>query len=138
MRRDMDEARFWPGAKPDEDVPKVDVPDLKAMRSLYKAVEAMNPREQGGVGVDIEIVRAACSAGADIGAVSYRYSMLQLLAMFPGDLLAPWSDNGEFHDAVFKVAARIQMKWMEVGVPQPRLPFDVEVFLQEARKASLS
>ena len=133
----MDEARFWPGANPDDDVPKVDVPDLKAMRSLYKAVEAMNPGKQGGVGVDIEIARAACGAGADMGAVSYRYSMLQLLAMFPGDLLAPWSDNGEFQDAVFKVAARIQMKWMEVGVPQPRLPFDVEVFLQEVRRASL-
>ncbi|HEY6304644.1 MAG TPA: hypothetical protein VIX14_16420 [Terriglobales bacterium] len=133
----MDEDRFWPGANPDEDVPKVDVPDLKAVRGLYKAVEGMNPGQQGCVGIDIEIVRAACSAGADVGAVSYRYSMLQLLTMFPGDLLAPWSDNGEFHDAVFKVAARIQMKWIEVGVPQPRLPFDLEVFLQEVRKASL-
>jgi hypothetical protein len=56
MRRDMDEARFWPGANPDEDVPKVDVADLKAIESLYKAVEAMNPGKQGGVGVDIEIV----------------------------------------------------------------------------------
>jgi hypothetical protein len=41
------------------------------------------------------------------------------------------------HDAVFKVAARIPMKWMEAGVPRPDLPFDVKAFLQDVRKESL-
>jgi len=129
----MDEARFWSGANPDQDVPTVDVSDLKAVQNLYKTLEATHP----GSGVDIEIVRTACSAGADIAAVTYRYSMLQMLKMFPGDLLAPSRANEEFHDVALNVAARIQMKWMQVGSPQPRLPFDVEAFLQDARKASL-
>lgn len=132
----MDQARLWPGANPGEDVPKVDMADLKAVQRLYKTVGAMNPGKQGVVGVDTDIVRAACSAGADIGAVTYRCGMLGLLRMLPGDLLAPWMNSGEFHDAVFKVAASIQMKWIEVGIPRPSLPFDVEAFLQEVRKAS--
>jgi hypothetical protein len=39
----------------------------------------METRNVGGVG--ISIIRDACSAGADIGAVLYRGSILQILEM---------------------------------------------------------
>jgi hypothetical protein len=63
MRRDMDEARFWPGANPDEDVPTVDEVDLKSVWSIYQDIETRTPGKN--VGVDISIIRDACSAAAD-------------------------------------------------------------------------
>ena len=130
----MHEARLWPGGgTPGEDVPTVDVADLKSVWSIYKAVEAMNPGKQGSVGVDIEIVRGACSAGADICAVTYRCAMLRILEMLYAERLVPSRAN-EFLAAELKVAATIPMKWMETGVPQSGLPFDVDAFFQEVRK----
>jgi hypothetical protein len=84
-------------------------------------------------GVDIDIIRGACSAGADIGAVTYRCAMLGILEMLSAERLVPWRAN-EFLAAVLKVAATIPMKWMETGVPQSELPFDVDAFFQEVRK----
>ncbi len=77
-----------------------------------------------------------CSPGADIGAVTYRLAMLELLEMDPGELLARWKRSGEFEEAVFRVAATIPMKWMEIGVPQSSLPFDVDAFIQELQEKS--
>jgi hypothetical protein len=57
-----------------------------------------------------------------------------MLEMLPAEPQGPWRQNGEFLEAVFTVAARLLLKWMEVGVPQPGLPFDVDAFFQEVRK----
>jgi hypothetical protein len=83
-----------------------------------------------------QYIKRACSARADLPAVTYRSSMLGLLEMCPGDLLAPWKRGGALDEAVFKVAATIAMKWMETGVPQSGLPFDVDAFIQEVDKES--
>jgi hypothetical protein len=128
----MHEARLWPGGgTPGEDVPTVDVADLKSVWSIYRDMEARNPGKQFGVGIDI--IRGACSAGADIGAVTYRCAMLGMLEMLSAERLVPWRAN-EFLATVLKVAATIPMKWMETGVPQSGLPFDVDAFFQEVRK----
>lgn len=126
---------MWPGGgSPGEDVPIVDVADLKSVWGIHRDIEARHPGEQVGIGVDV--LRRACNAGVDIGAVSYRLAMLGILAMSLSERLAPWKVDGEFPAAVFKVAATIPMKWMGIGVPQSSLPFDVDAFFQEVQKGS--
>ena len=130
----MQEDPFWLVGNPGEDVPTVDVADLKSVWSIHRDMEARNPGKQGAVG--ISIIRDACSAGADIGAVCYRCAMLEMLGMLPRDLDVPWRANEELPDPAFKVAATIPMKWMGIGIPQSGLPFDVAAFLQGVREES--
>jgi hypothetical protein len=127
----MQETRFPPVGNPGEDVPTIDVADFKSLWSIYRDMEARNV---GSIG--IRILRDACSAGADVGAVLYRGSMIDLMEMCPGDLLARWKRSGEFDEVVFRVAATIPMKWVEGGVPQSHLPSDVDAFIQELQKES--
>ena len=119
---------------PGEDVPTIDVADLRSLWSIYRDMEVRNIGALGSIG--IRIVRDACSPGADIGAVLYRSSILTILEIYPGDLLARWKRSGEFDEVVFRVAATIPMKWVEGGVPQSHLPFDVDAFIQELQKES--
>ena len=121
---------------PGEPVPTVEMGDLKAAWNIYKDVESRHPGEQ--VGVDISIVQHACSATADLRAVTYRCGMLQVLERFAGDQLAPWKENGRLDDAVFGIAARIPMNWIGIGIPQSGLPFDVDSFFNELRLESPS
>ena len=130
----MQQAPFSPLGNPGEPVPTIDVADLKSLWSVYRDMEMRNPGKHGAVGVGI--MRDACSVGADINAVWYRGAMLQMLDMFPGELLARWKRSGEFDEVVFRVAATIPMKWMQGEVPQSHLPLDVDAFIQELQKES--
>jgi hypothetical protein len=130
----MDATHFWPGGNPGEPVPSVEVADIKSVWTIYEEIRSRVP--EGNVGVDISTIKRACSAHADLPAVTYRSSMLGLLEMCPGDLLAPWKRGGALDEAVFKVAATIAMKWMGTEVPQSGLPFDVDAFIQEVDKES--
>lgn len=130
----MDATHFWPGGNAGEPVPAVDAADIKSVWTIHQDLRPRHPR--GAVGVDISIIKRACSPGADIRAVTYRLGMLELLEMCPGDLLAPWKRSGAFNEGVFRVAATIPMKWMEPGVPQSGFPFDVDAFVQELHKES--
>jgi hypothetical protein len=62
--------------------------------------------------------------------------MLQLLEMCPGKILDDWKRGGSFDEAVFRVAATIPLKWMEIGVSQSGFPLDVDSFIQELHKES--
>ena len=119
---------------PGEPVPTVEMGDLKPVWNICKDIESRHPGKQVGVG--ISVVQHACSATADAGAVGYRCGMPQALDSLPGDLLAPWKENGQLDDAVFRVAARVPMKWIGVGIPQSGLPFDVHSFFNELRLES--
>jgi hypothetical protein len=130
----VDATHFRPGGNAGEPVPAVDGADIKSVWTIHQDLEAHHPG--GVVGVDISILEKICSPGADICAVTYRLGMLELLEMCPGDLLAPWKRSGAFNEAVFRVAATIPMKWMEMGAPQSGFPFDVDTFLQELHKES--
>ncbi len=130
----MDATHFWPGGNPGELVPTVDGADIKSVWTIHQDLKSRHPG--GQVGVDISIIKRACNPGADIRAVTYRSAMLQLLEMSPGKILAAWKRGGSFDEAVFSVAATIPMKWMETGVPQSGLPFDVDAFIQELHKES--
>jgi hypothetical protein len=103
-------AGFWSLRHPGEPVPPVNVADFKSVWAIYQDI-------------------------ADIHAVTYRCGMLQILEMVRGDLLVSWKQNGQFQDAVFRVAARIPMKWIAEGMSQS-LPFDVDAFFEEVRKES--
>jgi hypothetical protein len=72
-----------------------------------------------------------CSRGANVEAVWYRASMLGLLEMLPGNMLTPWTNDGELDDKVIQVAATFPMKKMEVGVVHAGPPFDVAEFLKQ-------
>ena len=46
-------------------------------------------------------------------------------------MLAPWMHDGVPTDAVFKVAARFDLKRMQVGTVYNELPFDVQEFFRQ-------
>lgn len=97
------------------------------------AIRAVSLNVLSPTATSIHLFEQVCSPGADVQAVWYRLSMLQML---PGPLgvLSPWLRDGEPVDAVFKVAATFPMERMSVGVPQQELPFDVKGFLAEIEK----
>jgi len=114
--------------KAGEPVPVVDVADMKVMWAYLEELKARYPR--GGVGVDVDIWKRLCSPGADVRAVSYRCQMLGLLEMM---LRAAWT-GGELSANALKVAARMDLHWMAVGVVQNEWPFSVEGFLAEVQR----
>ena len=128
----MDKERSWRGRNPGGAVPVLEVADLRAVWETYQDFAARHPGKQVAAGA--AVIEEACSQGVDIEAVMYRCWMLLTLERCCGDLLAPWRQSGHLHEAVFRVAARITMKWVEVAVPQQGLPFDVDLFAQELRK----
>jgi hypothetical protein len=44
--------------------------------------------------------------------------------------IAPWMKDGQPEDAVFRVAAKIPMNGMGVGIPHQSFPFDVDEFFR--------
>lgn len=109
-----DKADFWPGGSPGGPVPVVDAADLKSVWNIYQQIESQHPG--GNVAVCTTLIEQACSAGADIRAVAYRCRMLQILERWRGEMLASLKQNGQFHEAVFKVAENIPMRWIARGV----------------------
>jgi len=84
----------WPsGGSPGEDVPTVDAADLKSLWNMYQELEQRHPGKQGAV--DISLIEKVCSPGTDLGAVTHRSSMLQLVEMMRAKLPVPWRANEE-------------------------------------------
>jgi hypothetical protein len=113
--------------KAGEPVPVLEVADIKVMWAHGQELKAQHP---GGVAVEVSIWKQLCSPGADIRAVSYRCQMLGLLEMM---LRAVWT-GGELSANAFKVAARMDLHWMAVGVAQNGFPFSLERFLAEVQR----
>lgn len=116
--------------KAGEPVPVVDVADMKVVWTHGKELQARHP---GGVAVEMGVWKPLCSPGADIRAVSYRCSMLGMLEMM---LRAAWT-GGELSENAFKVAARMDLEWMAVGVVRNSLPFNLEGFLAELQREAV-
>lgn len=117
--------------KPGEDVPTVDPADLKALWTYSQQLREQHP--SGGVATGIEVFKHMCSPGADTRAVAYRSAMLGMLA---GMLESAWP-GGQASESAFKVAARMELKWMAVGVVLSGPPFDVAGFLSEIHAESM-
>jgi len=108
----------------------VDPEDLKAIWRLHREIAIQHPGQS--VGIDHTVIVGRCKPGADVNAVAYRTSMLQLLQHVAQGSLAPWTKNTELNDPVFRVAAEIPMDW--IGTEQHKgLPFDVEELLRRLR-----
>jgi hypothetical protein len=119
---------------PGEPVPSVGTGDLKSAWNIYKDIESRHPGKQVALGINV--LQHACSATADLRAVTYRCGMLQVLERLHGALLARWKENGQLDNVVFSVAASIPMNWIAVGIPQWGLPFDVDAFFKQLRLES--
>jgi len=91
-------------------VPPVAKEDIKALHEI--SVE-MAKRRLGKDGVaDLSTMARACSPGADLPAVWFRYTRLRALAK--QGLLKVWQHNTEFDEAVFDVAATIPINGFQV------------------------
>lgn len=113
--------------KPGEAVPVVEVEDIKAVYRLHQELGARHPGKQVAVGMSL--LQSACPE-ADIRAVAYRCSMLQMLER----LLQPAWDGGQLSENSFKAAAKLDLEWMPVGVVKKGLPLDLEMFLSDASR----
>lgn len=112
------------------DVTAVNSGDLRNVWKMMRDLEARTPAGQTG-SLSSGLYKSACSPGANVVAVWYRASMLEVLQMLPGKPLTPWSREGELDDAVFKVAATFPMKKLPIGLAKDGLPFDVQELVKQ-------
>jgi len=111
------------------DVPGVNPADLRKVWQLFSDVQARNLGQSGSIGNSV--YASVCSPGADVMAVWYRTSMVALMTKMMPELLAQWTHDGQFDDAVFQVAATFPMEKMRTGVVRQGPPFDVEEFVKQ-------
>ena len=78
------------------------------------------------------VLKEVCEPRGDLSAACDRIMMLEML-----NAVGPVLNRsvGEFDGAVFKVAARFPMIWMQKGVVYPALPFDAEGFVKQVENA---
>lgn len=117
------------GETTDGPIPPVNPEDLRSVWEMQRDSSSRVPRQAA---VSVEFYKRACSHGADVGAVWYRVSQLGVLQML--GLLGPWIKDGVPTDAVFKVAAKIDLKRMQVGTVYNELPFDVQELFRQVEK----
>ena len=117
----------WAGSQEGDAVPAVSPEDLKKLSQLFRDVQSRG----GGGAIDMRMYERACSTGADVQSVWFRAAILEGLKQMHPELLARWTRNGEFDDAVFQVASTFPMQKMKTGVVREGLPFDVEEFLKQ-------
>ena len=114
--------------KPGESVPVVDAADLKVMWAYCQKLKAEHPEcTEGGVAIGVSVWKQILPPGVDIRAVGYRFGMLGFLEMM---LRAAWT-LGEPTENAFKVAAKMDLNWPQVGVPKSGFLFNLEGFLAE-------
>ena len=84
-----------------EPIPPVDPEDLR------RRWEIPIPRTR-------EAIEAAWQLEADISAVSSRDGMIRMLSHYNrGQLLAPWNQGEELHEAVFRIAATFPLRYLK-------------------------
>jgi len=113
--------------KAGEPVPVVDVADIKAVWAHGRELKTRHPE---GVAVELGVWGHVCGPGADVRAVSYR---CQRLGMWEWLLRPAWT-GGDLSETAFKVAAKMDLRWMAPGVAQSGTgveEFIVEVFAEE-------
>jgi hypothetical protein len=110
--------------KPAENVPTVDAEDIKTMWKYGHEVMAQHPGATSA-SVGFSVWKNICSPGADIMAVSHRCNLLTFLE-------SVWV-GGEPSDGAFRVAAKTELKYPQVGVVREGLHFNLERFLLEIK-----
>ena len=112
------------------DVAAVSPDDLRNVWTMMRDFEARTPVGQTGR-LSSGLYEGACSPGANVLAVWYRASILEVLQMLPENPLTPWSHRGELDDAVFQIAATFPMKKLPIGLVKDGLPFDVQELVKQ-------
>jgi len=109
---------------------------MKSVCQMGRETQAMAQAagSTGSHAIGHSAVQSVCSAGANAIAVWCRLRMLGLCDA--EGLLSSYKTDGDFTDAVYRVAAKFPMKRMEVGVTHQGPPFDVEEFLIQVERAS--
>ena len=114
--------------KPGESVPVVDAADIKVMWTECQKLKAEYPEyAEGGGAIGMSVWKQILAPGVDVGAVGYRFGVLGFLEMM---LRAAWP-LGEPTENAFKVAAKMNFNWPQVGVVQSGFLFNLEGFLAE-------
>jgi hypothetical protein len=114
-----------------EPVPQVDPSDMKALWALYEDSRKRHP--EGGVMIGRRLMQALCKPGADVTAISYRATKLELLRHILPDIMEPLIQ--EKLDGVLKAVSEIPMKWIGAKVHHG-WTFDPEDFLHRVREAA--
>jgi hypothetical protein len=116
-----------------EAVVEVDPDDLKTMWQKMRDLQARHPGASavagGFQGTPIG------EPDAHSGAVWFRTTMLSTLYRVAREPLAPWMNDEEVADAVFRTMARIPMEWIGF-TPRAGLPFDVDEFFRQLTTAT--
>lgn len=90
-----------------ESIPLVDPEDIKRMHEYE--------RTQSRVGANgcqwLQGLKAALGPEADFSDVSSRHRMIRTLTIYK--LLAPWQHGEELHEAVFRIAATIPLRYLK-------------------------
>jgi hypothetical protein len=111
---------------PGDPVPEVDPDDLKAVAREYVEMQKRHPGKHVAIGMGAFL--GVCKPGADVKAISYRYTHVALLALLAAELVSPEPEvtafkerlgalvkDGELTDAALNAAAKIPMTWQTTG-----------------------
>jgi hypothetical protein len=114
-----------------EPVPQVDPSDMKAFWMLGAETRKKHP--EGGVATGVNLMRAYCKPGANIGAISYRASMIGMLQHVAPEVMDPLI-KGKL-DAVLAAASQIPMEWLGRGAREG-FPFDADELIRRAQEVA--
>jgi hypothetical protein len=115
-----------------EPIPPVDPEDIKRMCEY----ERTHSRVGSNGWQWLQGLKAAISSEADFSDVSSRRGMVETLARYnKGQLLAPWHQGEELHEAVFRIAAIFPLRYLKYKsymIPgDEQFGFDPNVFVQK-------
>jgi hypothetical protein len=116
-------------------VGSVPVVDLERVKTAWERVKKIEWKDDRGL---------CAVAGGDYNrkpdvtaqAIGYRAAMLGLMRQVMPQTLAPWTNEDQLDDAVFRAIAEVPMEWIEG--PRQDLPFDIEDFMRRVREAAYS
>src|SRR6266571_4988260 len=104
--------------------------DLKAVFDLFRPDRLRCGKHGAFTSIPRE-VEAVCSPGANLAALSYRETFLNvLLTMGEPPFLAPWIHDGYPDKRLFEVAATFPMPMPDYTETQPR-SFDLPGFIRQ-------
>jgi len=111
---------FLKDAEEGASIPPVDENDLKRLHELCLE-RAKRYVGKDGV-ISVETTARTCGMGANVPAVWLRHT--QLRTLYRQGVLSEWQNGTELQDAVFRLAASIPMKGVQL---------DQEAFLRQLR-----
>ncbi len=84
----------------------------------------------------LQDLHAAMGPGAEFSDVSSRFGMIETLARYnKGQVLAPWHQGEELHEAVFRIAATFPLRYLKhkpyMIAGDERFGFDPNAFVQK-------